>query len=118
MNRTGDIRPVWSKLKTTDTTLLTGTAGRYLVMTIWLCNTDGSAQTVDLTVTSGGVDYELLENFSIAANSKEIIQAGDWPLLALNEGDVLKGSCAGGNDLVHVAMVRTDIGTPSMGISP
>ena len=111
----GNIQPVWKKLQTTDTTLLTGTKERLLVMAIWICNTTSGAKTVDLTVTSGGADYELLEDYSIAANDKEIIQAKSWPILALADGDVLKASCSGSNDDVHVALVTTTLGTASMG---
>ena len=115
MRTIGDIQPVWKKLQTTDTTLLTGTPQRLQVMSIWLCNTQNAARTVDLTVTSGGVDIELLKDFSIAANDKEIIQAQSWPVVALANGDVLKGLCSGANDDVHVALVTTTLGTADYG---
>ena len=115
MRTIGDIQPVWKKLQTTDTTLLTGTPQRLQVMSIWLCNTNAAARTVDLTVTSDSVDYELLKGFEIPANGKEIIQAQSWPVLTINDGEVLKGLCSNNNDDVHIALVTTTLGTADYG---
>ena len=115
MNHVGNIQPVRAKLQTTDTTILTGTKERLQIMAIWLCNTHASNRTVDLTVTSDSVDYELLKTFVITGENKEIIQAQGWPVLTLNEGEVLKGLCSGANDDVHIQIVTTTLGTADIG---
>jgi hypothetical protein len=115
----GDIQPIRAKLQTTATTILTGTKQRLLVSSFLICNTNAAARDVTIQVTtSGGTTYDIWSAREVAANeTKPLSDAGQHgPLIALADGDVLKGLCTGTNDDVHVELVTTTLGTADIGM--
>ena len=91
----------------TETTVISATANKQILIGLNVCNTGSSALTLDIDINDGSTDYKFAKGVSIPPSSKVEILRGKY---VLGTGYSLKAtSSATGGDCDIVVGLLTDV---------